>query len=101
MLAYTALIHFGARRWLAALAALPVLFDPFQLDIEQYILTDVSATFLLVAALVVLVWKHGAIGKAAPAVAGLLLAAATVIRESDLVVIVPAVLYLTAVVRPG
>ena len=100
VLVYATLVHFGARRWLAALAAVPVLFDPLQLDIEQYVLTDVSATFLLVAALVVLVWKHGAIGKAAPAVAGLLLAAATVIRESDLVVMFPAVLYLTAVIRP-
>jgi hypothetical protein len=47
------------------------------------------------------VWKRDAIGRAAPVVAGLLLAAATIIRESDLVVIIPAVLYLIAVVRPG
>jgi hypothetical protein len=97
---YAVLVHFGARRWLAALATIPVLFDPLQLDIEQYVLTDVSATFLLVAALVVLVWKRDAIGKAAPAIAGLLLAAATVIRESDLLVMIPALLYLVAVVRP-
>ena len=101
VLVYAVLVHFGARRWLAALATVPVLFDPLQLDIEQYVLTDVSATFLLVAALVVLVWKRDAIGKAAPVVAGLLLAAATIIRESDLVVMIPAVLYLVAVVRPG
>jgi hypothetical protein len=100
VLIYVALVHFGARRWLAALATVPVLFDPLQLDVEQYVLTDVSATFLLVAALVVLVWKRDAIGKAAPAIAGLLLAAATVIRESDLLVMVPALLYLVAVVRP-
>src|SRR5712692_4076098 len=97
---YAVLVHFGARRGLAALATVPVLFDPLQLDIEQYVLTDVSATFLLVVALVVLVWKRDAIGKAAPAVAGLLIAAATIIRESDLLVIIPAVLYLVAVIRP-
>ncbi len=97
---YVVLVHFGARRGLAALATVPVLFDPLQLDIEQYVLTDVSATFLLVVALVVLVWKRGAIGKAAPAVAGLLIAAATIIRESDLLVMIPAVLYLVAVIRP-
>ena len=100
VLVYAVLVHFGARRWLATLATVPVLFDPLQLDIEQYVLTDVSATFLLVAALVVLVWKRDAIGKTAPAVAGLLLAAATIIRESDLIVMIPAVLYLVAVVRP-
>ena len=54
---YALLVRFGARRWLAVLACVPVLFDPLQLDIEQYVLTDVSATFLLVMALVVLVWN--------------------------------------------
>jgi len=67
VLIYAVLVHFGSRRWLAALATVPVLFDPLQLDIEQYILTDVSATFLVVVALVVLVWKREAVGKAAPA----------------------------------
>src|ERR1017187_6830558 len=97
---YAVLVHFGARRWLAALATVPVLFDPLQLDIEQYVLTAVSATFLLVVALAVLVWKRDAIGKAAPAVAGLLIAAATIIRESDLLVMIPALLYLVTVIRP-
>jgi len=100
VLIYATLVHFGARRWLAALATVPVLFDPLQLDIEQYVLTDVSASFLLLAAFVVLVWKRDTIGKAAPAIAGLLLAAATIIRESELLVMIPAVLYLVAVVRP-
>ncbi len=99
VLIYAVLVHFGARRWLATLATVPVLFDPLQLDLEQYVLTDVSATFLLVAALVVLVWKRDAIGKAAPVVAGLLLAAATLIRESDGLVMLPAVLYLVVVMR--
>ena len=77
-----------------------MLFDPLQLDIEQYVLTDVSATFLLAAALVVLVWKRGAIGRTAPLVAGLLLAAATIIRQSNLVVMIPAAVYLAVAVRP-
>ena len=100
VLIYATLIHFGARRWVATLATVPVLFDPLQLDIEQYVLTDVIATFLVLAALVVLVWKRDAIGRAAPVAAGLLIGAATIIRESDLVVIIPAVLYLVVVVRP-
>jgi Dolichyl-phosphate-mannose-protein mannosyltransferase len=100
-LVYAVLVHFGARRWLAVLASVPVLFDPLQLDIEQYILTDISATFLLAAALVVLVWKRHAIGRVAPVLAGLLLAAATIVRESNLLVLIPAVLYLIAVFRPS
>jgi hypothetical protein len=97
---YAVLVHSGARRPLATLATIPVLFDPLQLDLEQYVLTDVSATCLLVVALVVLVWKRNAIGRAAPAVAGLLIAAATIIRESDLLVMIPALLYLVSVIRP-
>jgi hypothetical protein len=100
VLIYATLIHFGARRWLAALATIPVLFDPLQLDLEQYILTDVAATSLMFAALVVLVWKREAIGKTAPVAAGLLIAVATLIRESDLLVMIPALLYLVVVIRP-
>jgi hypothetical protein len=100
VLIYVTLIHFGARRWLAALATVPVLFDPLQLDLEQYILTDVTATFLLLVALVVLVWKREAIGKVAPAVAGLLIAVAALVRESDLLMMIPALLYLAVVIRP-
>src|SRR5271165_3609337 len=100
VLIYAVLVHFGSRRWLAALATVPVLFDPLQLDIEQYVLTDVSATFLLAAALVVLVWNRGEIGWVAPVVAGVLLAVATDIRQSDLIVIIPAAVYLVAAIRP-
>jgi hypothetical protein len=101
VLIYILLVRFGARRWLAALATIPVLFDPLQLDIEQYVLTDVSATFLLLLALVVLVWKRDAIGKVALVGVGLLIAGATLIRESDLLVAIPAVLYLVVLLRPG
>src|SRR5208337_1829412 len=94
VLIYATGVHFGARRWLAALATVPILFDPLQLDIEQYVLTDVSATFLLV-------WKRDAIGKGALVGSGLLIAAATLIRESDGLVMIPALLYLVAVFRPS
>jgi hypothetical protein len=100
VLIYAALVHFGARRWLAVLATVPVLFDPLQLDIEQYVLTDVSATFLLLVALVVLVWKREAIGTGALVGAGLLIAGATLIRESDLLVAIPMLLYLVILLRP-
>jgi Dolichyl-phosphate-mannose-protein mannosyltransferase len=100
VLIYATTLHFGARRWVAALATIPVLFDPLQLDLEQYILTDVGATFLLVLALVVLVWKREAMGKTAPLVAGLLIAVATLVRESDLLVIIPMLAYLVVVIRP-
>ena len=99
VLIYALLVHYGARRWLAVLATVPVLFDPLQLDIEQYVLTDVSATFLLVVALVVLAWKRERIGTWTPLVVGLLLGLATVIREPDILVAIPVAGYLAVVLR--
>jgi 4-amino-4-deoxy-L-arabinose transferase-like glycosyltransferase len=100
VLVYATLIHFGARRWLAAVCTIPVLFDPLELDIEQYILTDISATFLVVVALVVLVWRREALSNKAAWAAGVLIAAATIIRENDLLVMIPALLYLLVIIRP-
>ena len=97
---YAVLSRWGARRWLAALAAVPVLFDPLQLDLEQYVLSDVCAAFFLLTALVVLAWRGGRAGWAGPAVSGLLLGAAAVTRVADVVLIIPAVAYLAVVVRP-
>ena len=57
VLVYAVLVHFGIRAWIAALATIPVLFDPLQLILEQYVLTDVWTVFLIVAALVILVWN--------------------------------------------
>jgi hypothetical protein len=97
---YAVLARLGSRRWLAAVAALPVLFDPLQLDLEQYVLSDACAAFFVLAALVVLVWNGKRTGPAATAVCGLLLAAAAVTRVADLVLIVPAAAYLVITVRP-
>ena len=58
VLVYAVLIRFGVRTWLAAVAAIPVLFDPLQLVLEQYVLADVWTVFLVVAALVILVWRR-------------------------------------------
>lgn len=97
---YAVLVRLGARRWLAALAAVPVLFDPLQLDLEQYVLSDVCAAFFLLTALVVLVWRGNQAGWAAMSASGLLLGAAAVTRVADLVLIVPATLYLAVTIRP-
>ena len=63
VLVYAVLIRFGVRRWLAAVAAIPVLFDPLQLVLEQYVLADVWTVFLIMAALVLLVWRAGRAGE--------------------------------------
>ena len=124
VLVYAVLIRFGVRTWLAAVAAIPVLFDPLQLVLEQYVLADVWTVFLVVAALVILVWRRDE-GNAwrrdkgseprlegpqktsqdrrgwLPAAAcGLLLGLAVTFRDEVLIMIVPAVLYVLVAVRP-
>jgi hypothetical protein len=99
-LVYAVLIRSGARPWLAAAATLPVLFDPLQLVLEQYVLTDIGAMLLIMAALVVLVWRRDGPRKREAAAAGLLLGVAVTFRDQDLIMIVPAALFLLATVRP-
>jgi len=105
LLVYAVLIRFGTRTWLAAVAAIPVLFDPLQLVLEQYVLSDVWTVFLILAALVILVWRQDArersgTGWLPAAACGLLLGVAVTFRDEVLIMIVPAVLYVLVAVRP-
>jgi Dolichyl-phosphate-mannose-protein mannosyltransferase len=92
VLVYAVLIRLGARTWLAALATIPVLFDPLQLVLEQYVLTDVWTVLLIMGALVLLVWDKEVSGRRA-AVSGLLLGVAVMFRAQELIMIVPAACY--------
>jgi Dolichyl-phosphate-mannose-protein mannosyltransferase len=93
VLVYAVLIRFGARTWLAALATIPVLFDPLQLVLEQYVLTDVWTMLLIMGALVLLVWRREGPTLPRAAIAGLLLGVAVTFRDQELIMIVPAALY--------
>jgi Dolichyl-phosphate-mannose-protein mannosyltransferase len=103
VLVYAVLVRSGIRAWIAALAAVPVLFDPLQLILEQYVLTDTWTVFLLVAALAVLVWRPAGQGPGwRPAAwCGLLLGLAVTFRDEELIMIVPAAVYVAVTVRPG
>jgi hypothetical protein len=117
VLVYAVLVHFGIRAWIAALATIPVLFDPLQLILEQYALTDTWTVFLLMAALVILVWKtpgqrdrasrdpesRGGEGPGwRPAAwCGLLLGLAVTFRDEELIMIVPAAVFVAVTARPG
>lgn len=87
---YMLLSRLGVRRWLAALATAPVLLDGYQLNIEQYLLSETLFDLLLVAAVALLLWRRP-LGLVPAGAAGLLLAAAALTRASALLVIVPAV----------
>jgi hypothetical protein len=107
VLIYTVLIRFGARRWLAAVATIPVLFDPLQLILEQYVLTDIWTVLLVMAALTILVWPKRRASAPwtdrptwkAIAAAGLILGLAVTFRDEELIMIIPAVIYLIVATR--
>src|SRR6201996_3631038 len=50
--------RFGAPRWIATLATLPVLFDGFQVQLEHLILSDVPFEFLIALAVTLLLWDR-------------------------------------------
>jgi hypothetical protein len=86
---YLLMQRLGVRRWLAAVAAVPVLFDTMQLSLEQYVMSDVMFEALLLAIVLLLVWKRRPGGFACLGI-GILLAAAALTRFAafDLIVLV-------------
>ncbi len=91
VLIYALLVRLGVRTWLAALATAPVLLDAYQLNIEQYVLSDTVFQLLVVAGCALLLWRRP-LGTVSAAVAGLAFAGAALTRSVGLVVIVPVVL---------
>jgi hypothetical protein len=90
---YLLLSRLGVPRWLAALATVPVLLDGYQLNIEQYVLSETLFGALIVGGIALLLWRRP-LGLLAASVAGLAFAGAAVTRASAVLVIVPAVLVL-------
>jgi hypothetical protein len=93
-LLYVLLQRQGVPRWLAALGAVPVLLDGYQLDMEQFLLSETLFELLVVAAAVALLWRPRP-SVAAAAGAGALLALAALTRSVGVALIVPALLVAT------
>jgi hypothetical protein len=95
---YLVLVRRGVCRWLAALAAGPVLLDAYQLDIEHFIMSDTVFEALLVAGFAVLCWRRRP-PWAAVLTAGLLLGAAATVRAVGVVTVLVALGYVLVAVR--
>jgi hypothetical protein len=92
---YAVLVRRGTPRWLAALAAGPVLLDAYQLQMEQVIMPDVWFEAIVVAGLVVLLWRPE-VSLPAAAGAGLLLGGSATVRQLGEILVAPALVYLVA-----
>ncbi|MCL2582277.1 MAG: phospholipid carrier-dependent glycosyltransferase [Streptosporangiales bacterium] len=93
---YALVLRHGGRRWLAALAAAPVLLDAYQLQTEQMIMSDVLFEALVCAAFLVLAWPAGQAGNRTwtrVAVAAVILGIATTVREVGEITLVPLLAY--------
>ncbi len=88
---YVLLLRLNTKRWIAAVATAPVLFDSFQLNLEQQILSETLFQALLLGGAAVLVWQRRPTAVYACA-AGLLFGAAVLVRVNALTVIGPALL---------
>jgi hypothetical protein len=90
---YALLVRRGAGRWLAALAAAPVLLDAYQVQMEQMIMPDVWFEVLVLAGLAAMLWRP-AVTVPLAAAAGVLLGASATFKQLGVVLLLPAVLYL-------
>jgi hypothetical protein len=94
---YAVLRRRGVPRWLAAIAAAPVLLDAYELQNEQTIMPDVWFDALMVAALVVLLWQPRPTRRAIIG-AGIALGLSVTIGQATEILILPVVIYLAIAV---
>jgi hypothetical protein len=76
--------RFGARAWIATLAAVPVLYDGFEIQLEHLIMADVPFLFVIMLATTLLLWNPAGPSTRMCAVIGLLLGLGAVLRSIGL-----------------
>lgn len=79
LLAYVLMRRWGVWRWLAALGTIPLLWNAYQLQIEQAILSDTIFELLLFLGFAVLTWRRRP-GVLPAVMAGLIFGAAVTVR---------------------
>jgi hypothetical protein len=76
--------RFSVPAWLATLAAVPVLYDGYEIELEHLIMADVPFLFVLMLATTVLLWDRGGPSMLKCGIVGLLLGAGAVLRTVGL-----------------
>lgn len=88
---YAVLVRFGCRRWIAVLAAAPVLLDAYQLQIEHNVMSEALFEALVLAAVVLLLWKRPSYTTLA--IAGALFGLSMTVRVVGGVLVIPGVAF--------
>jgi hypothetical protein len=76
--------RFAAPAWLATLAAVPVLYDGFEINLEHLIMADVPTLFLLTLAVTLLLWNPAGPSLRTCVTVGMLLGIADCLRSVGL-----------------
>ncbi|WP_236003833.1 hypothetical protein [Nonomuraea antri] len=84
---------FALPKWGATLAAAPVLFDAYQIQLEQLVMSDTMFTLLVVGVITLVLWKQEMSWKVG-AVVGFLLALTWLTRSIGLPILMLVVVYL-------
>ena len=90
ILLYATLIRLGVRTQLAGLACAPLLVDAYQLQIEQYVLSDALFEALIICMLATLLWSPCLTNRRI-VLTGILLGAAAVVRLDAISFMLPVV----------
>jgi hypothetical protein len=90
---YVLLRRHGMAGWAATLAAVPVLVSAYELQMEHFVLSDTLFGLLVTIAVVMVLWRPVPPVRVC-ALAGLVLALATLDREQGVLLVIPFGLYL-------
>jgi hypothetical protein len=93
--------RFGARAWVAVLAAIPVLYDAFQVQLEHLVMPDIWYAALIIVAVALLLSARSSIGWRRAALAGVLLGVADIVRSAALPLVAVFVVCLLIIVTGG
>jgi len=85
--------RFGAPAWLAVLAAVPVLYDGFEIQLEHLVMADIPFLFVFTLALTLLLWEPDP-SLLRCAVIGLLLGVSDLLRSVALPMLILFVAYM-------